>query len=144
MYANHFKMIRLSYESASANSYAQNASDGKITDQDLVRALTNLENAGYDRKNLEAYILTGLPGQSMDENEKSALAVHNLDVKVRICQYTPIPGTRLFNLSCSEYGVNPDEPLLHNNSILPSLDQRISYQDFQRFKDHIIDLNRAL
>ena len=32
----------------------------------------NLDKAGFPRKQLEAYILTGLPGQKMAEIEKSA------------------------------------------------------------------------
>ncbi len=144
MYACRFQMIRLSYESAAPDSLAQTASDGKITDQDFAAAVTHLKNAGYSVGQLEAYVLTGLPGQSMRENELSVLAVHDLGVKIKLCQYSPVPGTPLFDLSCREYGVNPEEPLLHNNSILPSLDQRVGYSGFQQFKERVQKLNQNL
>ncbi|MFC1783374.1 B12-binding domain-containing radical SAM protein [Planctomycetota bacterium] len=144
MYANRFEMIRLSYESADAAGPWQRASDDKISDQDLVQAVANLEKAGFQRRNLETYILTGLPGQTMAEIKQSADFVHNLGVKVRLCQYSPIPGTRLFDVSCRQYGVDLTEPLLHNNTILPSIDRRVSPADFQQFKDHIQQMNRSL
>ncbi len=141
MYTCRFQMIRLSYESAAPDSLAQTASDGKITDQDFAAAVTHLKNAGYSPGQLEAYVLTGLPGQSMRENELSVQAVHELGVKIKLCQYSPVPGTPLFDLSCREYGVNADEPLLHNNTILPSLDKRVSISDFQQFKNHVQQYN---
>jgi radical SAM superfamily enzyme YgiQ (UPF0313 family) len=144
MYANRFRMIRLSFESADSAVRWQKASDNKTSENDLIRAVENLENAGYRRADLEGYILTGLPGQTYDEIRQSADFVHHLGIQVRLCQYSPIPGTKLFELSCREYGVDPSEPLLHNNSILPALDKRLSYDDFQNFKDHIQSLNRSL
>ena len=144
MYANRFRMIRLSFESADTAARWQKASDNKTSERDLIQAVENLENAGYRRADLEGYILTGLPGQTYDEIRQSADFVHDLGIQVRLCQYSPIPGTKLFELSCREYGVDPTEPLLHNNSILPALDKRLSFEDFQKFKDHIQSLNRSL
>jgi len=144
MYANRFRMIRLSFESADTAARWQQASDNKTSERDLTQAVENLETAGYRRADLEGYILTGLPGQTYDEIRQSADFVHDLGIQVRLCQYSPIPGTKLFELSCREYGVNPAEPLLHNNSILPVLDKRLTFNDFQKFKDYIQSLNRSL
>jgi len=144
MFANRFRMIRLSYESSDSAHRWQQASDNKIKDHDLVRAVQNLQNAGYQPRDLETYILTGLPGQTLEEINQSADFVHQLGVKVRLCQYSPIPGTRLFDTSCRQYGLDPTEPLLHNNTILSCLDRRISPAGFQRFKEHIKDLNNSL
>jgi len=143
MRQNNFEMIRLSYESASAVSMAQQVSDGKVSDRYFRRAIKNLEKAGFSREQLEAYILTGLPGQEMTEIEQSAQTVHELGVQVRLCQFSPIRGTGLFETACREYGLDPHEPLLHNNSILPALDKRVSLNTFQQFKNHIAELNRS-
>ena len=137
-------MIRLSLESADTAARWQKASDNKTSEHDLTQAVENLENAGYRRADLEGYILTGLGGQTYEEIRQSADFVHDLGIQVRLCQYSPIPGTKLFENSCREYGVDPHEPLLHNNSILPVLDKRLSFDDFQKFKDHIQSLNRLL
>ena len=144
MAANRFRMIRLSFESADSAQRWQHASDHKIKNHDLVRAAQNLQNAGYRPPDLETYILTGLPGQTLDEINQSANFVHQLGTQVRLCQYSPIPGTPLFDLACRQYGIDPHEPLLHNNSILSCLEPRISLNDFQHFKDHIKNLNHSL
>jgi len=143
MFETNFRMIRLSYESASGG-LGQKASDGKIGDEDFSRAVEHLMHAGYQAGQIEAYVLAGLPGQTMEEIEQSAAAVHNAGLKVRFSQYTPIPGTPLFEAACGEYGVDPAEPLLHNNSILPALDRRMGYEMFQQFKDETHRRNQKL
>ncbi len=143
MFETNFRMIRLSYESA-GGGLGQKASDGKIGDADFCRAVENLMAAGYEAGQIEAYVLAGLPGQSMEEIERSAAAVHRAGLKVRFSQFTPIPGTPLFGEACRSYGVDPAEPLLHNNSILPALDWRVGYETFQRFKDETHRRNQRL
>ncbi|MBN1845987.1 MAG: cobalamin-dependent protein [Sedimentisphaerales bacterium] len=144
MHANRFEMIRLSFESSDAAARWQKAGDHKTSERDLVRAVENLERAGYRRADLEGYVLTGLPGQSYDEISQSAQFVHDLGIRIRLCEYSPIAHTPLFELSCREYGVDPAEPLLHNNSILPTLDRRMSPADYQRFKDTVQIFNLSL
>jgi len=144
MRANRFEMIRLSYEASDAASRWQQASDHKVHDQELRQAVGNLVAAGFTPGQLEAYILTGLPGQTLHEARESARMVHELGVKIRICQYTPIPGTALFDTACRTYGIEPQEPLLHNNTILPFLDRRLAPDDFQAFNDWVLRLNREV
>jgi len=144
IYANNFKMVRLSYESSDTAPYWQRAGNDKVSDRVFHDAVANLLSAGYRPHQLEAYILTGLPGQTMAEIEQSAHTVHDMGLKIRLCQYTPIPGTKLFETSFDKFGIDPGEPLLHNNSILPTLDRHIGYETFQRFKDHIKELNQSL
>ncbi|MBN1435667.1 MAG: radical SAM protein [Sedimentisphaerales bacterium] len=144
MRANNFRMVRLSYEGADSSSLAQRSSDHKIDDAVFAEAVRYLKQAGYKPAELEAYILTGLPGQSMTEAERSAAAVHEQGVKARICQYTPIPGTKMFEQACREYGIDPKEPLLHNNSALPIVAEVYGHEAFQKFKDRVNQLNNAL
>jgi len=144
MYANNFAMVRLSYESSDTAPHWQRAGNDKVSDRVFRDAVDNLLTAGYRPHQLEAYILTGLPGQTMAEIEQSAHTVHDMGLKIRLCQYTPIPGTKLFKTSCDKFGIDPDEPLLHNNSILPALDRHIGYETFQRFKEHVKQLNHSL
>ncbi len=139
-----FKMIRLSYEASDESGRWQQASDNKVHDREFHRAVKNLIAAGFPPRQLEVYILTGLPGQTMREIEDSAAAVHRAGLKIRLCQYTPIPGTPLFNLSCSRYGIDPDEPLMHNNSILPVLVKDNACQAFQDFKNRVNLMNQKI
>ena len=144
MYANHFEMIRLSYESATEHSMARKASDNKLTEQHFLQAIQNLEHAGYKRSQLQVYILIGLPQQSLQEIQASAQRVHQLGLQVRLCQYSPIPGTKIFDHTCRDYAIDPWEPLLHNNSILPAGDRRITPEIFAKFKNQIQQWNRQV
>jgi len=144
MYANRFEMIRLSYESSDSAGRWQRASDDKVSDREFHESIAYLTDAGYDPCQIEAYILTGLPGQSMSEIETSAKVVHKLGVKIRLCQFSPIPHTPLFQIACDNYGIDPEEPLLHNNSILPALDKRIGHHVFQQFKNTVQEMNRDI
>ena len=141
MYANGFEMVRLSYESSGPDSCGRLASDDKVSDRDLAVAVANLARAGFSPGRLDAYILAGLPGQTISEITRSVAAVQSLGLRVRLCQYSPIPGTGLFRSVCRYYGVDPDEPLLHNNSIIPALDKSVDYDTFQRFKSEISEYN---
>ena len=144
MAANRFEMIRLSYESSDQSLYWREASDYKVSDRIFHEAVENLLAAGFRPDQLDAYILTGLPGQTLDECERSARAVHDLGLKIRLCQYSPIPNTPLFERACREYGVDSEEPLLHNNTILPTLDRRVGFETFQRFKNRVDQMNHSL
>ncbi|MBN2211433.1 MAG: radical SAM protein [Sedimentisphaerales bacterium] len=135
MYENRFEMIRLSYEAADARW--QTAGNGKVSDQSFTTAVERLVKAGYAPHELQAYILAGLPGQTLDEVAASARRVHQLGLMVRLCQYSPIPGTPLFKQTCRDYGIDPNEPLLHNNSVLPVFAQTVGFEQFEQFKAYI-------
>ncbi len=144
MYDNGFEMIRLSYEASDEATRWQQASDNKVNDHYFYEAMENLNQAGYQTNQLEAYVLVGMPGQTLEETAASAQAAHRAGLRVRLCQFTPIPHTPLFKTACQEYGIDPDEPLLHNNSILATLDRRVSMDEFQKFKNLIHHLNGKL
>jgi len=86
-----FQTIRLSFETASPERLRDMSS--KVTLDDLSRAAEALEAAGFPRKRVEVYVLIGLPNQSVDEMMRSILLVHQLGVKIRLAQFSPIPGT---------------------------------------------------
>ena len=132
-----FEMIRLSYEASDSSPEYQQASDNKVTDYHFQTAVKNLLDAGYQSSQIEAYILNGLPGQSLAQMEASAQAVNNAGVKARLCQYTPIPHTPMFEESCKLMGIPNDEPLLHNNTIMSARAANISDEDFQKFKNKV-------
>ncbi len=144
MYAAGFKMIRLSYEAADAAARWQQASDNKVNDLAFRQAVKRLINAGFKPQQLEAYVLTALPGQTIHEMTSSVQIVHDMGLKVRLCQYCPIPHTKMFASACKLCNIDPDEPLLHNNSVLPCLDNTITYQHYQQFRNYVNQLNQKL
>lgn len=144
MFANNFETIRLSYEGKGTDSKSQQSSDQKVTDKQFLNALNSLESGGYKRANLEAYILVGLPRQSLGEIQRSGQFVHDQGLQVRLCQYSPIPKTPLFELTCQKYHINPDEPLLHNNTITPARDKTLTDDQLRQFKQQIITWNNSI
>ncbi len=86
-----FQTIRLSFETANPERLRDMSS--KVTPDDLANAVDALEAAGFPRKRVEVYVLIGLPGQSEDEMMRSILLVHRLGVKIRLANFSPIPGT---------------------------------------------------
>ncbi len=144
MFEGGFEMIRLSYEASDDSPEYQAASDNKVNDSFFQMAINNLTKAGFKHSQIEAYILNGLPGQTMRQMESSAEAVNRCGIKARLCQFTPIPGTKMFQQSCDMMQIPADEPLLHNNSIMLSMASDISDEQFQKFKNRVHDLNAQL
>ena len=144
MYRAGFEMIRLSYEASDSSPEYQLASDNKVSDYHFQSAVQNLLAAGYQASQIEAYILNGLPGQTLEQMEASAQAVYSAGVKARLCQYTPIPHTPMFAESCRVMNIPPDEPLLHNNTIMSARAGNISDEQFQKFKNRVHNQNMKL
>ena len=118
MHATNFKTIRLSFESS--NKERQRDMSYKVTDESLCQAIDHLVCAGYKPKDIDVYVIMGLPGQDISEVVQSMLFVTSLGAKVRLSSFSPIPGTRDWDRSVQEFGFPGDaDPLLTNNTILP-------------------------
>lgn len=97
----------------------QISTGGKVTNEDLIAALENLEKAGYSRKEIIVYVLVGMADQSLKEVVDTCLFVNSLGAKVHLAEYSPIPETEDWQKIRSEGLLESDDPLLHNNSIFP-------------------------
>jgi hypothetical protein len=64
--------------------------------------------------------MAGLPGQPWEEVEAGVEKVWQWGAVPKIAEYSPIPGTGLWNEAVrhSSYDIG-GEPLFHNNSVLP-------------------------
>jgi hypothetical protein len=113
----------------------QKAWGGKLDRQDLYRAVSALRKVGFENHQIEVYLLTGLPGQTLPEIEQSILEVKSLGIRPRLAEYSPIPNTRLWTEACnsSRFPLE-EEPLFHNNSLFPCLTP-FSWDQVQRIKD---------
>jgi radical SAM superfamily enzyme YgiQ (UPF0313 family) len=132
-----FKTIRLSFETSCAQ--LQKRTGNKVTNQALEEAVKNLTLAGYKAKDIEVYVMTGLPGQTYKEVVESIKFVSKTGAKVKLVEFSLIPGTEEYNRAIEEFGFEPySDPLLHNNSIL-LFQSRSSYH---KLKDLVRKLNR--
>jgi len=129
LFTSNFKTIRLSFETSSEQ--LQKSTGGKVTNQDLEEAIKNLVLGGYKPKDIEVYVMTGLPGQSDKEVVESIKFVSKTGAKIKLVEFSPIPNTREWSRAVNEFGVLPNlDPLLHNNSIL-LFQSRKSYQELK-------------
>ena len=128
-----FRTIRFGFETASAARQA--ATGGKVTTEELRQSVAYLQEAGYGQADIGVYLLCGLPGQESSEIEAGIDLVRGLGAKPILAEYSPIPGTPLWDeaLRHARYDIGK-EPLFHNNSLLPCLRPDISTADFQALK----------
>jgi len=89
-----YKMVRLSFESTSSDILSR--SSDKVTVKQMVSAVENLEAAGYRRKDIDVYLLFGVPGQKVKQLDESLDFVKSLGVTPRLSFYSPVPGTKDF------------------------------------------------
>ena len=133
MYQAGVRTVRLGLETASLKRY-----DQKLTREEFTQAVYYLLEAGFSPKQIGAYILIGLPEQNISEIEETITFVQKLGIIPRLAEYSPIPGTRLFKKAIlnSEYDLI-NEPLTHNNSLLPCASKTFSFETLHRLKRKI-------
>jgi radical SAM superfamily enzyme YgiQ (UPF0313 family) len=133
-----FKTIRLGLETASEDCMARIGK--KTTRQEFFQAVNCLRQAGYGEQDIGVYLLAGLPGQTAEEVEHSIRFVKEAGARPYLAEYSPIPGTGLWDkaVKASSYDLT-HEPLFHNNSIVPCEWDGFTREDLNRLKQMLVD-----
>jgi radical SAM superfamily enzyme YgiQ (UPF0313 family) len=97
-----FKMMRLSFESICSEILSM--SSDKVTVRQMAEAVENLEAAGYKRRDIDVYLLFGVPGQCVEDIEEALAFVGDLGVTPHLSYFSPVPGTVDF-IELQEAGV---------------------------------------
>jgi len=128
-----FREIRMGYESSDDEFHRQK--DRKSSGEDFKRAIEAVRESGFPLDRCGVYILAGLPGQYPDEVEASIRQAASTGVRCRIAQYSPVPGTALWEQSVrqSSYPLE-EEPLYQNNSFFPLETEAFTRSDMERLK----------
>ncbi|MEI6614121.1 MAG: radical SAM protein, partial [Chrysiogenales bacterium] len=92
--AARFKTLCLSFESLAPEILRH--SDNKVNQEQMEKAVNNLEKAGYRRSQLEVYLLFGYPGQTMADMEKALVFVGKRGLVPHLALFSPVPGTADF------------------------------------------------
>ena len=131
-----FKTLRLGLETS--HEATQLETGGKVGNQEFKEAIKNLNRAGYSGKEIGVYIMAGLPGQRVGEVEESMAYVKEAGAKPMLVEYSPIPHTPLFEKAkrVSPFDLE-NEPLFHNNSILPCRWDGFTMADYKRVKEKV-------
>jgi hypothetical protein len=109
---------------------------GKVDNQELRKAIKHLKRAGYSGEEMGVYIMVGLPGQRVGEVEGSIAFVKESGARPMLVEFSPIPHTPLFEKAkkMSRFDLD-NEPLFHNNSILPCQWDGFTMADYRRLKE---------
>ncbi len=121
--------------------------DKKIILSEFEFGLNNLISSGYKPNEISVYILAGLPQESLYDVYKSVDFLAKYKVRIRLCEYSPVPKSKMFY----QLGLNESiDPLLYNNSIflfngIPGkVSAWCSYKELQQLKEYIRQKNKKI
>ena len=129
-----FKTVRLGYETSGS---LQIRTGGKVFDADVVRAARILRKSGFTSREVQAYVMINMPGQSVEDIERAMKVCLNEGISVSLNEYTPIKGTLDYTRLIEQNLLTEEtDPLLLNNSVLPFWwENGMNAQTVQRIKD---------
>jgi radical SAM superfamily enzyme YgiQ (UPF0313 family) len=138
MFQAGFHTIRFGFETS--NEERQRDTGKKVSNRDLEEAVFHLRAAGYKTEDIGVYLLCGLPGQSFAEVRESVNYVRLCGAVPIIAEYSPIPGTALWQeaVLSSPFALE-NEPLFHNNTLLPCQSEKLTYGMYRQLKAQLHD-----
>jgi len=131
-----FQEVRIGLESA--NPSVQKETGGKVTNAVFEKAVAALKLAGYQREQVSAYILAGLPGQRWQEVKEAIDHVKALAVTPYIAEYTPIPHTVMFDKHWdrARFPIG-DDAIYQNNALFPFAWEGFTEEDLNFLKRYV-------
>ncbi len=110
--------------------------DKKVSANEFKRAVTCLKDAGFDKNQVGAYLLVGLPGQKLSSIEQATQTVKQIGITPVPAYYTPIPHTALWPkaVAASRYDLESD-PIFTNNAVLPCRKEPFDWNTISRLKE---------
>jgi radical SAM superfamily enzyme YgiQ (UPF0313 family) len=128
-----FKTLRLGLETG--DDERQQQLGAKVKPGAFSSAMANLTKAGFQPEQIGVYLLCGLPGQDPNEVAHSIRMVLDHGARPHLAEYSAIPGTPLWSeaLRCSPFDLS-NEPLYHNNSLLPCRSDGFGLEELQWLK----------
>lgn len=138
-----FVDLRISLESSDYE--LQKITGGKVNDGSFKNALYNLKNAGFKGNDTGVYILAGLPGQNYQYVLKDVQYLMDKKVKIKLANYSPIPGTVDFLKIKSDIRAQiAAEPLKQNEHYFLTLNTDFTWEDNEKIKLIINEYNKTL
>jgi radical SAM superfamily enzyme YgiQ (UPF0313 family) len=129
-----FKTIRLGLEMATSEN--REDLDAKVNARDFEKAVAHLKAAGFQKNQIGAYLLVGLPEQTLDSIIDSINIVKHNQITPVLAYYSPIPHTGIWDkaVACSRYDLAAD-PIFTNNAVLPCQSQTFSWETISYLKN---------
>jgi len=128
-----FKTLRLGLETTAFEN--RSTLDKKVTEAEFKQGVAYLKAAGFTKDQVGAYLLAGLPGQTVNAIEDSIRVVRESGITPVPAYYTPIPHTQMWSsaVACSRYDLESD-PVFTNNALLPCM-PNFSWEVISRLKN---------
>ncbi len=129
-----FTTIRLGLETVEFDHRQE--IDKKVSEEEFKRAVGYLKKAGFEKKQVGAYLLAGLPGQELASIEHSIDTVKRHGITPVLAHFTPIPHTTLWPqaVAASRYDLESD-PVFTNNAIIPCRKGPFVWDTITRLKE---------
>ncbi len=131
------RTIRLSLETLSGA--ARECSDDKVSKRGFSKAVRYLQQAGYEKKEIEVYVLLGLPGQKLEDVLDTFEWIARTGACIKAAFYSPVPGSHMFEKEHDHL----IEPLLHNKISWKYSSDGLSADEYDCANKRIIELNFA-
>ncbi|WP_457552112.1 B12-binding domain-containing radical SAM protein [Desulfobacula sp.] len=133
MFKAGFKTIRLGLETT--NFSKDRSHDIKVGENDFFTAVNHLKAAGFTKSQMGAYLLCGLPGQDLDEVERSMQLVQHTGIQPVLAYYTPIPHTPMWESAVKHSKFNLNEhPVFTNNTLFPCVNSSLDLKRISQLK----------
>jgi radical SAM superfamily enzyme YgiQ (UPF0313 family) len=134
MYKAGFKNLRMGLETTDFDHRI----DQKLTYHEFETAIKHLKHAGFQKDDMGAYLLVGLPGQQKETVFESIDQVKKTGILPILAYYTPIPHTPLWPkaLQMSDVDFSKDL-LLTNNTIFPCQKNGFDWEVLSAYKQRI-------
>ncbi len=138
-----FKTLRLSLETV--NIKRQMETGGKVTNEEIERAVFYLKKAGFSSQEIGVYIMYGLPGQSLDEVWAGVNFLKKLNVRIHLTEFSPIKGTYYWQELVNKGVISDDlDPVLTNNSIFSEIFAGYKREELEKLKIEVQHFNLIL
>ncbi len=134
MFRAGFKTIRLGLETATFENRKE--LDSKVTANEFKQAVACLNKAGFQKNQVGAYLLTGLPGQTISSVEESIREVKRNGITPVLAHYSPVPHTALWDRAVASSGYDLEaDPVFTNNAIFPCWFEDFSWEKISYLKN---------
>lgn len=134
MFKAGFKTIRLGLETTDFSK--KRSHDEKVRENEFFNAVKHLKAAGFEKKQIGAYLLCGLPGQNLDKLESSVQFVKQIGILPVLAYYTPIPHTPMWEKAVKMSKFNLlEHPVFTNNTLFPCVSSNLDLNRISRLKN---------
>jgi len=135
-----FRTLRLSLETI--NKERQVETGGKVSTAEFIRSIKALKKYGFTKDDIGVYLMYGLPGQELDEIREGVEFLKALGVKIKLTEFSPVPGTKCWEELKSMGTITEDiDPLLTNNSVFARLFSGYDPERLDQLKLHVNKYN---